>query len=194
MTFREYYTEHPEFLLEMPSRHGISFGDPMLDNISVNIEDTRANVIPSTPLVDSFELADRRFDLYRDSYEGDSIEDSWVDSVIEAVAVQFTFHKKEGGLQATGVHQLKQYPSLARTLIFDYYLKHFQFLQSDRSHSVQGEKYWKKIIKEASEKDYEVFVATDNEEDVPLGTPEEARNYWSSDTEFSKYQFKIKAK
>ena len=193
-SFREFYKSHPELLYEMPSRYGMSFPDPMLDNISVNIEDTRSTVMSKMQKVAEVNLVDRRFDLYRDDYSLGYFEDSWVDTIVEATAVRFSFKGVENGVQATGVHQLSQYPSCARLLFFDYYPINFVFIQSDAKHTTQGEKYWKKIIDEATKKDYKVTVFDNFHERETKVFLDDLEQYWGQGSVFERFQFRVHSK
>ena len=189
MTFREFYTEHPRLLTEMPSRTGLAFPDPFMDNISVNTEDTQASISNLTKTF-SEDILGRALDLYRDSYS-EAIEDSWVDPVVGCTAVKFNFYKRGEGLQSSGVHQLRQYPNIARYLIFNYYLEHFAFVQSDRLQSTQGESYWKKILGQAQREGYRVTVMNDKQE---TELSKDLEQYWGREPQHAASSFKIYSK
>jgi hypothetical protein len=57
---------------------------------------------------------------------------------------------------------------LFRTVMFNYYLKKFKGIVSDTILSPSGEKYWKKLLKQAKEIGYSVYVLKNEKDKIPL--------------------------
>lgn len=65
----------------------------------------------------------------------------------------------DGGIQFTNVwnHSVLG-KGMARWAIFNFYLENYPYILSDRAHTSAGKNYWEKLITEAINKKYKVFI------------------------------------
>ena len=193
MTFKEYYTLHPELLDESPMRTGYDFSEPLVDNIALNTENTKESVL-SLPVVGNYALSDHVLNCHRDPYEGGTkFQDYWA-SPREMTCLHFVFEHSGSGLVEKGVWQHRLYKGVARMLFFGFYLKHFSFVQSDKQHSTQGEKYWRKMVEYGIKNGYKATVTLrgdNSERDLSDG---DLGGLWGKEADHSDLQIKIYAK
>lgn len=69
---------------------------------------------------------------------------------------------------------------LFRDIMFNYYLTKYKGLISDVVHSLAGEKYWKKILKQAVGFNYKTYVLKNEKEKIPLLNLDDVDNYFNS--------------
>lgn len=184
-TFREFYQQ----LSEAPVQTGLGFRDPLMDVTAVNVETTKQTVL-SLPEIAQFYYGDRVFSLHREAYEGDKFEDNWVDTERSLTAVQFVFKEQSDDLYALGVVQHSEYKSLARALVFNYYLEKWSSLVSDSQHTTQGERYWRKLIDSALKSGYSVEkIQGDAKTHVSFASDTE--DAWGNDIQAANTVFRI---
>ena len=188
--FKKYYIENLQ-LTESPVRVGQSY-ETFLDDRAVNVEEagrvkTEFNY---TDTVQRGEGGKIRLDLYRDDSEG-----MWMDYWITLqpfIACYFIFDlKKDGGLQSLSVWNDREYQATARGLFFDYYMQNFPYVQSDSRHTSRGERYWRTLIKQATDKGHKVVVCDRKNKEYDI---DDIDSYWGNIPDFANYTFKIYAK
>ena len=192
MTFKEYYTLHPELLDESPVRTGFHFDEPDIVDVAANIRNTKVLVSP-LPVVGEYESDGCVLKCHREYYEKTKFQDHWV-SVDGMTAVHFVFMHSGPGLMEGGVWQHKSHKGMARLLFFEFYLKHFSFIQSDSLHSTQGEKYWKKMADYGLKNGHRVVVSSSigrAERDISKVAVD---GLWSSELDYANLLIKIYAK
>jgi len=68
---------------------------------------------------------------------------------------------------------------LCRKIVFDYYLKKYDAIISDQSHSDLGESYWKHLVKDAKTKGYKTSVLNTKTNTKVEINVEDMDQYWS---------------
>jgi hypothetical protein len=74
------------------------------------------------------------------------------------ISAYFVFENVDGYLKEKIVWQDFLCKGLARKLFFDYFLLKVKGIISDDLHSQQGEKYWKKNLIEAKQRNHKIYV------------------------------------
>ena len=159
---QKYYQK--EFLLEFPGQTGMSTTEPY-DFEYFNKKE--AAELKKSKSTDSYKKDGLDLELFRDFYNETYVTDNWL-SNSEFIACYFIFEKFRGGLKAAGVWNHKIFKGTCRKLIFDYYLKRFNFIISDSKQSDDGERYWRKIIDEGFKKGHFITVIYDDGREADL--------------------------
>jgi hypothetical protein len=69
---------------------------------------------------------------------------------------------------------------LFREVMFGYYLKKHKGIISDIIHSPNGEKYWKKILKQSIDRGFKVYVLKKDKEKTPINDINDIDKYFTS--------------
>jgi hypothetical protein len=163
------------FLRESPYGAGMDYGD-LLDNLAFNAEEAQ-ELVQSKP--EDF-IADFGVSLYRE--EGDIIEDKFTDDLIRAY---FQYRKTADTLHFKGIWNARHAKGLCFRLLFSYYLPHYHIV-SDQVHSTQGERFWRRCIKEAEARGNRWAVLEDGQEiQAPLD------DIWGSEERHFARQLKL---
>jgi len=81
---------------------------------------------------------------------------------------------------------------LFRDIIFNYYLNKYKGVISDVIHSPSGEKYWKKILKQAKDSgNYEIYVLRNEKDKIPLNDLNDVDKYFTHAPDGLKNRFVI---
>ena len=110
------------------------------------------------------------------------------------IAAAFRYKKQENVIFNETVFQFS-YPDtigLCRFLVFNYYLENEckQFVSSN-VHTEKGENFWKKLLEEAMEKHYNVYVLENNKNKLSLNNTSDMKKYYSKYEKGLKYKFVI---
>ncbi len=103
----------------------------------------------------------------------------------------FNYIIKDNFMVERKVWQDPLHISLCRRMLFDYYLKKFDGLISDGTHSFLGERYWNKLLKQAMDSGYQTYVLKDETEKIPLNSLDDINKYFSAGSEGLRYRFVI---
>jgi len=183
ITFKEYYKN--KILTESPMRIGKYHGDVM-DNLAYNIEDTKMLLSKSIPINVDVDYFDYQLRCIRENIKG-IIYDSFITPKPETRA-QFIYIIKNGGMFIDSVWQWKASRGFAFRLLFDYYLKDYDFVVSGNKHSTQGEDFWKRIIDVGNKNGNKLSVLLTNGEEIDIDDKE---RFWGNAKEFYDYRIKI---
>jgi hypothetical protein len=184
-TFLEHYRQKEIALLESPMRLGRHFGDD-LDNNMFNVESAK-EIINQHNFITKQTPVSPELSLYREPYDAIKFQDYWI-TAQPFIGCFFIFQIEKDGVSSLGVWNHKQYKGSARELLFSYYLKHYSFIISDNKHSDQGEDYWKKVIKQATNLGHKVTVITRDNKEFDI---DDVDAYWGNSSSFSEYRIKI---
>ena len=185
---REFYQK--EFLLEFPGQTGMSTTEPY-DFEFFNKKE--AAELTKTERVDTFKFNGANLKLHRDHYNNDLFSaDTWILNN-DFIACYFIFEKLHNGLRAGGVWNHKTFKGLCRKLIFNYYLKKFDFIISDNNHTDDGEGYWRKIIDEGFKRGHVIRIIYDDGREIDLQPYQLSMNdeIWGKSDPFYSERIKI---
>ena len=79
-------------------------------------------------------------------------------------------------------------------MIFEIFLKRFDGIVSDGTHSEMGEKYWRKLIKKALEDGYNCFALDEKAQYIKIESEDELENFYGDWFDSANKRFKIKSK
>ena len=146
----EYLTLFNEVPLEVENHNSVYEN---LNNILYNQEIAKSLKHQNTPIC---QITDR-IKLVWDIYYTDS-RYFIVANTDNFIGCSFSGkQKQDNGFQCTYVWQdIKQY-QLAREIIFEFFITHFTYYESDNIHTTLGKMYWKKLIIEALQKHIKCF-------------------------------------
>jgi hypothetical protein len=182
-TFLEYYRKN--IITESPFRTGRSFSEEMDDNAYNHT--AAIEIIGNKTHIGDINVLGVDYSIYADKFENTI---NYFITKQPMVNVFFSFKISDGGVIMTGVWNRINAKGSARELIFNYYLKKYQFVISDKLQSTQGENYWKKLMIKAITNGYKVTVMTDKDEhDI-----DDVDKYWGNTAKFFNYRFKIYSK
>jgi len=121
-----------------------------------DVRDTRKKSIKD---YDSFLENWNEFEIYR----GDGIGENSIDfSFLYNDSLMATFTIKEypdNGIEILSVwNEMYEGKGLARQIIFEYFLKKYNFILCGESHTEQGKQFWIKLISEAEKEGYKTFL------------------------------------
>jgi hypothetical protein len=172
-------TDEIKILLESPMRIG-SWDSNKLDNINDNY------AICSTFKEKGINIGKyKEYDIFQ--YEkGNEIADIF--TMDDFVSAYFNYEVRNNVMIEKRVWQDDLHIGLCRNIIFDYYLKKFNGMISDGLHSPLGEKYWKKLLKQAKDDGYEIFsINISDNNAIKL-------EFYGGTTSSENYRFLIKSK
>jgi hypothetical protein len=153
-------TESPSDVLSMLNRYE---DDSHLN--SKGAEDIEKN----SKLIGNFEFANNKLRIY------EFIENNihYVNLLAEKhsyIALSHSFREinlnNKIGIESSDIWQEKTMKILARYWVFNYILKNYDFIMSDKSHTPKGKAFWKKLIDEALNNKMNVFVYNTKERNV----------------------------
>ncbi len=106
------------------------------------------------------------------------------------IAVSHTVREIDGGIESLDIWQSIQTRGLSRYWIFDFILKNYKFMMSDKIHTARGKEFWKRLIDDSLDKKLNVFVLNiKTKEKIPLTNFKEVDGYYGSD--MFEYRFVI---
>lgn len=159
--------------------------DGNLSNIGKNIAFTK-KIRNDYKKTDNF----KQFEIYKNSL-GKFNYDYFIDG--EYVKAFFAYEEQNSGKSfiEEKVWQDGLNIGLCREVVFDYYLKKYDRIVSDMTHSDLVEKYWLRLVKESIAKGYKTFVLnTKTNEKIAIGV-DDMKQYWSENEENFIYRFVI---
>jgi hypothetical protein len=151
--------------------------DDNLSNIGKNLAFTK-KIRKDYKKIDNF----KQFEIYKNTL-GKFNYDYFIDG--EYIKAFFAYQDQNNGKSfiEEKVWQDGLNIGLCREIVFDYYLKKYDRLISDMTHSDLGEKYWLRLVKESLAQGYKTFVLnTKTNEKIPVGV-DDMKNYWSDNEE-----------
>jgi hypothetical protein len=111
--------------------------------------------------------------------------------VLKNLTIAFVQYKiKNNIVEIERVWQDATYTGLVRKFIFEYLLKMFDGILSSDSHTELGQKYWDKLLKQALNKGFKIFVVNKDEK-IQLDNNFDINNYYSNSIKSMDYKFLI---
>ena len=153
------------FLAESPIRIG-KLGARSEDTLVGN-KRTSTEIIKRYAKIDETNILGNKLNLLRDNAENDKFEDFWLtDKSFLTCSIILT--KVGKGLRSLDIWNHKKFQGTCRGLFVDYYLTKYDFIMSDVYQTNDGERCWRKLIKECSEKGHYISIVHPNgrEEDL----------------------------
>ena len=173
-------------LFESPVRLRRSLDMDVLDDHNKNFGYTQI-VREKSKLVDKFD----KYEIYRFNI-GNITNDIFVSG--DFTVSYFNYTVKDKDFIENKVWQDHMNIGLSRKILFEYYLNHFNRIISDELHTKEGEVYWKKILTQAVQLGYKIYVLENNTEKISLN-PDETDKYFTDmktgDMRGVKYRFVI---
>jgi len=184
MRYTQRMIEYLKMLGESPSltHDFIPTGDD-LDNRMFNEE--FAKQLEDIPTVAQITHLNNLWDIVRDGriYYVRSITNPFI-------AAQFTGDDIDGGIQFKDVWNSIHTQSIARTTIFQFFLKQYNFVQCDSIHTPNGKKYWVKLLTTALADGYKCSVCNRiNHSEKFITKDINIESYWGANE--SQWTFKI---
>lgn len=106
------------------------------------------------------------------------------------IAVSHTVREINGGVESLDIWQSIRTRGLARFWVFDFILKNYKFMMSDKIHTVRGKEFWKRLVDDSLNEKINVFVLNiKTKEKIPLTNFKEVDNYYGSNA--FEYRFVI---
>jgi hypothetical protein len=163
-----------EYLFESPMK-GSPIDVDVLDDHSKNF----AYVLAAKKhgkIIDKY----KKYDIYQFTPKNkpEDIHDIFVYGDYASAYFNYSIH--DGFIIEKKIWQGHLNMGLFREIMFGYYLNKFQGLISDVIHSPTGEKYWKKLIKQANTNGYRIYVLTGEGKKIPLKDISEIDDYFNS--------------
>lgn len=181
MKFKEYFQK--VVLKESPMRLGMSYDD-ILDNDALNQQEAY-ELIQDGEVVEKIKLKDTiDLTVYRTEFE--STIDYFVNKT-PFITCYFVYKLHNGDMQMTGVWNRKLSKGTAFHLFFDYYLPKVKSITSDSKHTLQGENFWKRLIKEATQRN-KTIKAVNGSEEIDI---DDVDRFWGNTNEFYNYKLRI---
>lgn len=69
---------------------------------------------------------------------------------------------------------------LCRDILFNYYLKRYKRIISDGLHTEMGEKYWKKLLKQAIDSVFNVYILKNDRDKIKIQNIGDLNNFYKS--------------
>lgn len=145
---------YTEIIKESPHIMGKSF-DRDLDYREFRINHA-IDIIKYKKPIDNYSYKNINLSVYID--EGVSFDRYMFISPEPEYVAQFDIQEKNGGVYNGGVWQNRDWVGIARKLVFDYFLKKYDFFVSDSIQYVQGTRFWEKLLDEAIDKNYKIKI------------------------------------
>ena len=193
-TFREYYREHPELFFESPLPAEFNFDSPAVENRMLNVENTKEFVLP-LPVVGEYSMDDGYLlKCHRECCdEGTKFRDYWV-SPNDLTGLYFAFEHSGSGLGEREAWQHRSHRGIVRLVLFEFYLKKFEFVQSGYTRSTQGELYWKRLVDHGVEHGHKATATVRGDKSEREITDGNLSGLWGNERDFVNLQIKIYAK
>ncbi len=169
-------------LFESPMRISSTWVPDLLHSFGKNTSFTEV-VKEKATLIDKF----KNYSLYEYTAGNDIINVLVYD--ITTIAF-FQFQLKNNIVCMNRVWQDAIHFGLCRDFMFNYILKKYDGILSDDKHTEMGERYWKKLLQQAVENKYKIFVIK-NDEKIPLDKLTDIDNFYFDSTSGLEYRFLI---
>ena len=153
------------FLAESPIRVG-DLGARSEDTLAGNKRATN-DAIKKYTKIDEANILGNKLNLLRDNAENDKFEDFWLTDK-PFLACKIILRKTGKGLTSLDIWNHKKFQGTCRRLFIDYYLAKYDFIMSDVYQTNDGERCWRKLIKECLERGHYISIVHPNgrEEDL----------------------------
>ena len=153
------------FLAESPIRVG-DLGARSEDTLAGNKRATD-DAIKKYAKIDEANILGNKLNLLRDNAENDKFEDFWLTDK-PFLTCKIILRKTGKGLTSLDIWNHKKFQGTCRRLFIDYYLAKYDFIMSDVYQTNDGERYWRKLIKECLERGHYISIVHPNgrEEDL----------------------------
>ena len=183
MQFKQYYQKF--ILKESPMRLGMSSED-ILDNDALNQQEA-LELIENTDLHTEQVILGNNINLtlYRTEFE--STVDYFINST-PLITAQVIYKMTNGNMQMHGAWNRKASKGMCFHLFFEYYLTKTNSITSDNKHTLQGEAFWKRLIKEAEKRNKIVKAVIDENKEVDL---DDLDQFWGNTGAFYRYKLRI---
>ena len=153
------------FLAESPIRVG-DLGARSEDALAGNKRVTN-EAIKKYAKTDEASILGNKLNLLRDNGENGKFEDFWLTDK-PFLACKIILRKTGKGLTSLDIWNHKKFQGTCRRLFIDYYLAKYDFIMSDVYQTNDGERCWRKLIKECLERGHYISIVHPNgrEEDL----------------------------
>ena len=153
------------FLAESPIRVG-DLGARSEDTLAGNKRATN-DAIKKYAKIDEANILGNKLNLLRDNAENDKFEDFWLTDK-PFLTCKIILRKTGKGLTSLDIWNHKKFQGTCRRLFIDYYLAKYDFIMSDVYQTNDGERCWRKLIKECLERGHYISIVHPNgrEEDL----------------------------
>lgn len=182
MNFKHFYQKN--ILKESPMRLGMTSED-ILDNDALNQQEAKELIDDNDPIESVLIGNTVNLDVYRTKFE--STIDYFVNKT-PLITCYFMYKTIDEDMQITGVWNRKMSKGTAFHLFFDYYLPKFKSITSDNKHTLQGENFWKRLIKQAESQNKIVKAVISNNKEVDI---DDVDQFWGRTPEFYNYKLRI---
>ncbi len=182
-----YNLNESEILIESPARYTSTihqFDHDLIVNsqIAIKVENNGKNI-------GDFKIGNNvRYRIFVQPIENGSICYSLLEPDQPVIVVSHTVKEFDGGVESLDIWQSIRNRGLARWWVFDYILKHYKFMVSDKLHTKYGEIFWKSLIGDSLEKKLKTFVVnTKTNEKLPISNISEVDKYYGN----NKFEFRF---
>lgn len=147
------FEQYSQLLAEMPQTVSNVRGE-LLDDRAENYSIAQ-DIVANADKQMSITFAGRQISLYTSALDGRRVH-TWLSDDMFVVA-EFVLHKRDRGVKFSGAWNHVSYRGVARFLMLNYYLKQYEFIESDNTHTAYGKKYWQKLIESVPSSDVVVI-------------------------------------
>ena len=106
------------------------------------------------------------------------------------LVMSHTIREVDDGVESLDIWQSIRTRGLARFWVFDFILKNYKFMMSDKLHTTRGKEFWKRLVDDSLDEKINVFVLNiKTKEKIPLTNFKEVDNYYGSN--MFEYRFVI---
>jgi len=187
MNFKEYIAD--KIINESPMETSKYRGD-IIDNEEYNIEDAKTLLLRKDYkeiLIPNINYKIKIFEEHSDNNVNMKY-DSFVNDYPNVIAlICYINNNDDGGISIDSSWNHRKYKGFAFNLMFNYYLKNFNYIVSGDLHTNLGKEFWKKIIQYSKDNGYKISILNDNVET----TYNDKIQYWGTSNEYRDFRIKI---
>jgi len=177
LVYLQHLSESPNIVYYDPT-------DDQLNDRGMNVE--IAQQVKNGAIVTDISYSNSNYKLYL--FEGRYYI---LNNTADYVLSMFSGIQLNKGFRFTDVWQYRPHTGLAREVVFNFFLKRFEFVQSDWSHTKLGMKYWQKLLESALSTNHKCSVVFYNGSEEYFTDIGVVNNYWSLDTSYGDCAFRI---
>jgi hypothetical protein len=177
LVYLQHLSESPNIVYYDPT-------DDQLNDRGMNVE--IAQQVKQGAIVDDVSYSNSKYKLYL-------FENRYyiLNSASDYVLAMFSGIQSNKGFRFTDVWQYRPHTGLAREIVFNFFLKKFEFVQSDWSHTKLGMKYWQKLLESALYTNHKCSVVFYNGHEEYFDNINVANTFWSQDVSYGDCAFRI---